>query len=170
MSVTDSKDDVGSAEDPAQEDATIVVTINVTEVNEGPTFAVDARATQEVPENTDTDSNIGTPYTATDPENDTPLTYSLGGTDAASFAIDTEPANSRRKPTWTTRPRTATASTVQVSDGKDASTGTDETPPEVDTTHPVTITVTNVEEDGTITFSSDPPSAGHCPDGDPERR
>ena len=85
VSVTDSKDDVGSAEDPAQEDATIEVTINVTEVNEGPTFEDDAPATQEVPENTATDSNIGNPYTATDPEGDTPLTYSLGGLDAASL-------------------------------------------------------------------------------------
>ena len=39
VSVTDSKDDVGNAENPAQEDATIEVTIKVTEVNEGPTFA-----------------------------------------------------------------------------------------------------------------------------------
>ena len=85
MSVHDGKDINSNAEDPPIEDATIDVTINVTNVNEGPTFADDAPATLSVAENTSTDTNIGSPYTATDPEGDTPLTYSLAGTDAASL-------------------------------------------------------------------------------------
>ena len=40
-----------------------------------------------VAENTDADEPVGTPVTATDPNDDT-LTYTLGGTDKASFSID----------------------------------------------------------------------------------
>ena len=46
-------------------------------------------------------------------------------------------------------------SVVSVSDGKDAEGNTDTA---VDTTHSVTISVINVEEDGTITFSPEQPS------------
>ena len=65
----------------------IPVTINVTNVNEAPSFAADT-ATLSVPENTATNTNIGDPFVATDPDAGTTLTYTLGGTDAASFSID----------------------------------------------------------------------------------
>ena len=54
--------------------------------NTAPVFA-DASATREVEENSAVDTNVGAVVTATDADNDT-LTYSLDGTDAASFAID----------------------------------------------------------------------------------
>ena len=53
--------------------------------NSAPEFS-DATATRSVPENTPPGRNVGAPVTATD-EDDDPLTYSLGGTDAASFAL-----------------------------------------------------------------------------------
>ena len=56
VSVTDSEDDAGDIEQTPVEDATIDVTINVTDVNEGPAFADDAPTTLEVAENTAADS------------------------------------------------------------------------------------------------------------------
>ena len=55
VSVTDGKDINDNAEDPPVEDASIEVTINVTDVNEGPAFADAAPATQDVAENTAAD-------------------------------------------------------------------------------------------------------------------
>ena len=66
---------------------TIPVTINVTDVNEKPSFA-NSTATFSVEENTPSSTNIGTALTATDPDTGDTLTYTLGGTDASSFGID----------------------------------------------------------------------------------
>ena len=157
VSVTDGMDDYSNTDTVI--DGTITVTINVTDVNEGPKFADDAPGTQTVAENTAADTNIGSPYTATDPENDTPLTYSLGGTDAASFAIDDTTGQLKTKADLDHETKDTYTVSVQVSDGK-AADGTAEDPPVVDTTHAVTITVTDEDDDGKITFSADPPSAG----------
>ena len=156
VSVTDGLDDYSNTDTAA--DATITVTINVTDVNEGPKFADEAPGTQTVAENTADGENIGSPYTATDPENDTPLTYSLGGTDAASFEIDAN-GQLKTKADLDHETKDTYSVTIQVSDGK-AADGTAEDPPVVDTTHAVTITVTDADDPGTITFSADPPSAG----------
>jgi hypothetical protein len=72
----------------------ITVTIRVTNVveigdptqNRAPEFA-SATATRSIPENTVSGVAIETPVAATDADND-PLAYSLGGTDAGSFGID----------------------------------------------------------------------------------
>ena len=74
-------------------DAMKTVTVTVTDVNEpepennAPAFAA-ATDTRSVAENTAAGENIGAPVTATDADDDT-LTYTLGGDDMASFAIDT---------------------------------------------------------------------------------
>ena len=82
----------------------ITVTISVTDVNEAPVFDEDEVATRLVPDNTMADMPIGAPVAATDPDDPDgsigdadpitadaqSLTYSLGGTDAAHFAIDAE--------------------------------------------------------------------------------
>ena len=64
------------------------VTVTVTDVDENvaPAFP-SATATRSIAENTAANTNIGDPVAATDPNGDT-LTYSLEGTDAASFGID----------------------------------------------------------------------------------
>ena len=54
-------------------------------VNVAPEFAGET-ATRTIPENTASGSNIGAPVEATDPNGDT-LTYTLGGTNVASFGI-----------------------------------------------------------------------------------
>ena len=47
-------------------------------------------------ENTAANTNIGTAVSATDPDGDT-LTYSLSGTDAASFDLDTSTGQIKTK-------------------------------------------------------------------------
>ena len=82
----------------------ITVTINVTDVddsqppqpanppkqqprqNSAPVFTDGASTKRSISENADSGTNIGTAVSATDADNDT-LTYTLGGTDAASFSI-----------------------------------------------------------------------------------
>ncbi len=56
-------------------------------VNNAPVFSTDAAVARSVAENTAADTKVGTPVTATDADDD-PLAYTLGGPDAASFAID----------------------------------------------------------------------------------
>ena len=157
VSVHDSVDINGNTD--TTEDATIDVTINVTDVNEPPAFDDDAPATLDVDENSAAETNIGDPYTATDPENDTPLTYSLGGTDAASFAIDTTTGQLKTNADLDHEAEDSYSVTVQVSDGRDDA-GTAETAPVVDTTIEVTITVTDEDDSGSITLSSQSPTVG----------
>ena len=64
----------------------IAVTINVTNVNEAPSFA-SSTAARSIAENTVSGQNIGSAVSATDVDANTTLTYTLGGTDAASFSI-----------------------------------------------------------------------------------
>ena len=64
----------------------IAVTINVTNVNEAPSFA-STTATRSIAENTASGQNIGSAVSATDVDANTTLTYTLGGDDAASFSI-----------------------------------------------------------------------------------
>ena len=156
VSVSDSKDDYDTADTVV--DDTIDVTISVTDVNEKPVFADDAPITQTVAENTAADTDIGSAYTATDDDRDT-LTYSLGGADAGSFAIDDLTGQLKTKADLDYEADSSYTVIVQVSDGKDDN-GVAEGTPTVDDTHTVTITVTDQDDDGSITLSSDPPSAG----------
>ena len=117
---------------------TITVTINVTNVDEtqpnhAPAFALDS-TTRSVAENTSANQNIGSPVSATDPDNDT-LTYSLGGTDASSFAIVSTTGQLKTKAALDHETKDEYTVTVSVSDGRG---GTD--------TITVTITVTDVDE------------------------
>ena len=65
------------------------VTVTVTNVNEAPSFDAQT-ATRSVDENTATGQDIGAPVVATDVDANDSLTYGFGGgTDDASFGIDT---------------------------------------------------------------------------------
>ena len=68
---------------------TIAVTINVTDVDENraPVFTDGSSTSRSVAENTGSGVNIGSAVSANDPDNDT-LEYSIGGTDASSFGIN----------------------------------------------------------------------------------
>ena len=68
---------------------TLDVTVTVTNVNEPPEFPSTETGARSVAENTEAGVNIGLPVSATDPDAGDTLTYTLGGTDAASFDIVT---------------------------------------------------------------------------------
>ncbi len=117
---------------------TITVTINVTDIDENraPVFTEGETTTRSVAENTAAGENIGTAIAATDPDNDT-LTYSLAGTDAGSFGIDTETGQLKTSVTLDYETKTVYTVVINVSDGK------------LTTSITVTIRVTDVAEVGT---------------------
>ena len=99
----------------------IAVTINVTNVNEGvPTFTDGTSTTRSVAENTAAGVNIGTAVAATDADNDT-LTYTLGGTDASSFSIDSTTGQLQTKDALDYDTKPSYSVTVSVDDGNGGS-------------------------------------------------
>ena len=112
--------------------------------NVDPEFSADT-ATRSIAENSAADTAVGAVVTATDTENDT-LTYSLSGTDASSFSIDSATGQIKVGSGTTLDFESSTTSysvTVGVSDLKDSSDTADTV---VDDTITVTISVTDVNE------------------------
>ena len=101
--------------------------------NRAPTFTEGASTTRAVAENTAPGVNIGAAITATDADNDT-LTYTLSGTDAASFSINSSTGQLQTKSALDYETKTTYTATVTVSDGSLTDTIT------------VTINVTDVDE------------------------
>ena len=66
---------------------TIDVTITVTNVNDAPAFPSTELGARDIAENTAAGMDIGAPVAATDADAGDTLTYTLSGTDAASFDI-----------------------------------------------------------------------------------
>ena len=137
-------------------DATITVTITVTGRNEAPSTPMEASGgavtppgannapefpaatdTREVAENTAAGENIGAPVMATDADSGDTLTYTLGGADMASFAINSSTGQLMTKDPLDFETKASYTVTVTASDG-DADTA--------DATITVTITVTDVDE------------------------
>ena len=146
-------------------DTQINVTIEVEDVNEKPTFDANLATDLEIAENTAAMQDLGNAFTATDPDNvgtdpnkDT-LTYSLGGTDSASFDIDDQTGQIKTKAALDHETKETYTVTVTVSDGRNDA-GDDEQNPVADATITVTITVTDVDDPGTIALSPTQPSAG----------
>ena len=150
VSVRDSKDTAGNA-DTATDD-TITVTINVTDVNDEPTFP-STSTTRSVRENTPSGRNIGAPVAATDDDGD-PLTYTLGGTDAGSFSIVPTTDQLRTSAALTKNSYTVT---VSVRDSKDTAGNADTA---TDDTITVTINVTDEDDPGTVSLSTTEPDVG----------
>ncbi len=119
--------------------------------NRRPLFPTTETGQRAVPENTRAGANIGAPVAAEDQEGDR-LTYSLTGTDAAAFTINTGTGQIRTKDALDFETKSTYQVTVEVHDGKD---GTGATSTTIDDTQNVTITVENVEEPGTVTLSSE---------------
>ena len=146
VSIADGLDDYSHAD--MVEDATILVTIlvtiNVTDVNEKPQFDPNAATTIESSEDAAPNANIGDQYEAIDPDFGDSLTYSVSGTDSALFQVDAigqlqvkEALDFDTKPTLTV--------IVSVTDGEDEAGNIEETPvPDDNIT--ITITLTNVFE------------------------
>ena len=94
---------------------TIQATSGTGPINRAPVFTAGASTTRTVAEDTGAGVNIGSAVSATDVDNDT-LTYTLSGTDAASFDIVSTSGQLRTKSAldYKTTPYTVT---VTVSDG-----------------------------------------------------
>ena len=107
---------VVTASDRALKD-TIRVTISITDVDEShaPAFAGN-RTTRFVKENTPAGENVGSPVSATDEDDDT-LTYTLSGTDAASFSIVSTTGQLKTRAALDFETKNAYTVTVTVSDG-----------------------------------------------------
>ena len=145
------------------------VTITVTDANEPPAFDDVEPATRTIDENTAAGKNIGAPLTATDPDDGATLTYTLGGDDAA-FGIDPSSGQLQTSAALDFEAKGSYTVTVSVRDSK-ADDGTGDSAP--DDTITVTVTITNVDEEGTVTLSSVQPQVGTAltatledPDGD----
>ena len=114
------------------------------------TTGIQTAQTRTVPEKTPSGTNIGAPVKANDGDNDT-LTYSLGGTDEASFSINPATGQLMTKAALNFEVDEADARTFEVT-----VTATDPSGEAGDNaTSAVTITVTNVDEAPTITDGSD---------------
>ena len=107
-------------------------------------------------ENTAAGQDIGAPVAATDTDKDR-LVYSLGGTDAASFAIVTSSGQLRTRAPLNYESKSSYSVTVSVSDGRNAINGASTA---TDGAITVTIVVTNVEEAGTVDLPSSQPQVG----------
>ena len=122
------------------------VRVTVADVNEPPEFSVET-ASRTIAENTEAGVAIGAPVTANDPDTgDTPA-YTLGGTDATFFDIDTSTGQLRTKAALDYETKSGYTVTVTASDGT------------LTATIDVTITVADVDEAGTVTLSTDQPPA-----------
>ena len=101
-------------------EARITVTINVNPPpNNAPVFNEGTSATRSVREDASAGTSIGAPVTATDADNDT-LTYSLEGTDAASFAIVASSGQLLTRSGVTLTANQAYTVTVVANDGRDS--------------------------------------------------
>ena len=146
-----------TATDPARLTDVITVSVTVTDVDEMPMITGGESAINH-PENTDADTAVST-YTATDPEDDRAgtsqyLKWSLSGADSRKFSITPRGANSTLKfiaspdfedPTDAGRNNVYDV-TLEVTDsGGNA------------VKQAVTVKVTNTDEDGMVTLSSEQP-------------
>ena len=118
VAVRDNKNAAGNSD--TADDNTVTVTITVTQENEAPTFATQTN-TREIAENTGARQNIGTPVTATDEDVNDTITYTLEGTDAASFAIIAISGQLQTKADLNHEAKPSHTVTVTATDGQGAS-------------------------------------------------
>ena len=103
--------------------------------NNAPEFTEGTSTTRSVAENTTASTNIGTAIAATDADSGDTLRYTLGGTNAASFAIVSTSGQLQTSAALDYETKSSYAVTVSVSDGNGGSDSIS-----------VTITVTDVNE------------------------
>ena len=120
-----------------------------------PIFADGLATGISVAENTAA-GDIGDPFTATDADADTPV-YSLASGADAAFGIDSDTGQLRTTAELDYETAMSYTITVQVQDNKDTNGAADTA---VDATHDVTVTVTNVDEAGTVSLSLEEPAVG----------
>ena len=115
-----------------------------------PAFPIAETGQRGVDENTGSGQNIGAPVAATDPDSET-LTYTLGGTDADAFDIVASSGQLQTKAALNYESQDSYSVTVTAADPYDLADDVD-----------VTVTVSNVEESGTLSLSSLQPRIGEA--------
>ncbi len=98
------------------EDTVIIPETDNTLTNSAPEFSDGDSTTRKVSENTESGENIGIPVAATDADNNT-LTYSLGGTDASVFSIDTKSGQLKTRAALDYERNNSYFVTITVTDG-----------------------------------------------------
>ena len=131
--------------------AEAITTERVFGENQRPTFPSTESGARTVEENTRAGESVGDAVAAEDMDDDR-LTYSLSGTDAAAFSIVTTTGQLRTKEPLDFETKPSYSVTVEVHDGLD---GLGQPSMSIDDMQDVTITIENVEEQGTVTLSSD---------------
>ena len=144
VSVHDGKNRAGSPDTAV--DATVTVTIIVTDMNEPPALLDTETGVRQIAENTVAGVNIGGRVAATDQDGDS-LTYSLAGTDATSFEFDASNGQLKTKAPLDHETTASYTVTISVRDSR-AADGTSDTA--TDDTITVTVSVIDLAEDGTI--------------------
>ena len=129
--------------------------------NNAPVFTDGTSTTRSVAENTASGQNIGSPVSATDADAGDTLTYTLGGTDAASFSIVTTSGQLQTSASLNYETKTSYTVTVSVSDGNGGSDSitvtinvTDVTEESTATTYNVGDTIPDFPFDGTFSFGN----------------
>ena len=110
--------------------------------NNAPVFTAGTSTTRAIAENTASGVNIGSPIAATDADTGDTLTYTLGGTDAASFRIVSTSGQLRTNAALDYESKSSYSVSVSVSDGNGGSDSIS-----------VTINVTDVNENRAPAFS-----------------
>ena len=149
LKATASYEDDSSDDDSAERTASAVTdnAVVAADDNRAPVFGSDS-TTRSIAENTAAATDIGDPVAATDADDDA-LTYSLGGTDVASFAIVAASGQLQTKSALDYETKSSYTVTVTATD----------TSSETDSIT-VTISVTNVDEAGTVSFNLTNPAVG----------
>ena len=125
--------------------------------NTVPAFTEGSDTTRSIAENTVSDRPIGAAVMATEPDYGETLEYTLGGLDPDSFAIESTSGQLQTKAALDYESKSSYTVTVSVSDQKHAD-GNDDTT--IDADIAVTITVSDVDEAGSVTLNSDQPQVG----------
>ena len=131
---------------------TIEVTINVTNdpsddpiPNNPPSFTDGPSTTRSIQENTTSGTNIGSPVSATDDDSGDTLTYSLGGTDAGSFSINSSTGQLSTSTRFDYETKNSYEVTVSVSDGRGS-------------TDSITVTISITNDTSDDTTPNNPPT------------
>ena len=145
------------ATDPSGLPDMVVMTITVDEVDEAPAFTA-GKASHSHAEN-DPAAEVVYTFVASDPENDT-VTYSVSGDDDGKFTIG--PSNGEltfdASPNFEARGSADGDNVYEVTVKATSNAGGDAT--DKSTTVDVTVEVTNVDEDGSVTLSASQPRIG----------
>ena len=138
-----------TATDPSDASDTVIVTVAINDVNEAPTIATGPTRAEDWPENKAIAEAVATYTPGADPEGDD-LVWKLTGSDATDFNIGNQEGGTPGTLTFKEMPdyeKPAASNnlyrvTVEVSDGK------------LKDTRPMTVTVTDVEEEGEVELST----------------